>query len=73
VASIRIDEPGEFSVNVSTEVDKVWLGAYADVDRDGRPGPTDPVGWYPDNPVVIGGNQTGLEIQLELQSAPPDL
>jgi len=73
VASIRLDAPGRYSVHVSEEVEKVWLGAYADVDRDGRPGPTDPVGWYPNNPVYIGADQSGLDIQLELQTAPRDL
>jgi len=50
----------------------VWIGAFADEDRDGKPGPLDPEIWYGGNPVTITADTTGIRLVLERRDPPPN-
>lgn len=65
VAVTRVDAPGAWSAEVPAG-QAVWIGAYVDVNGDGRPAPGEPSGWYADNPVQAGADQAGLELLLEV-------
>ena len=69
VAQANLDGPGAFEVRVPASAGQLWIGAFADEDRNGRPGPRDPSGWFGGNPVSVDGDQGG--IVLRLQAAPP--
>ena len=62
----RIAEQGDFSLSVEKKESSLWLGAYCDVDGDGRPGPKDPSGWYASNPISSDQKQDGIKILLEI-------
>ena len=66
IATKRIQEVGSFSLMVEKEVGSLWLGAYCDVDGDGRPGPKDPSGWYGKNPVSSAVDLEGIVISLAI-------
>jgi hypothetical protein len=66
VSTKRISEQGKFSLFVDKKNISLWLGAYCDVDGDGRPGPKDPSGWYVSNPIDSDQNQDGITILLEI-------
>lgn len=69
VAQATVDRPGRFEVRVSTSAGRVWVGAFADENGNGRPDPRDPSGWYDRNPVLVDGDQG--DIRLQLEAAPP--
>ena len=56
----------EFSVSVPQKDISLWIGAYCDLDGDGRPGPKDPSGWYDKNPIKSHQDQEEIAIQLEI-------
>jgi hypothetical protein len=70
VGGARLDQPGDFEVRVPLSAPRVWIGAFADEDRNGRPDPTDPAAWYPRNPLSVAGDQSG--VLLELKADPQD-
>lgn len=72
VGVARIDGPGEWSVAVPATVEKVWIGAYADANGDGRPEPEEAAGWYEGNPVVVSANQNDLRLRLSREVPPTD-
>ena len=69
---VPLDEPGPFEVEVPASVGRVWLSAFNDEDVDGRPGPLDPTGYHPDNPVSFDAEEivTGVNIPLERRDPP---
>lgn len=69
VGQARLDKPGPFEVRVPEGIAGVWIGGFADENRNGRPDPRDPSGWFGGNPVSAEGDQTGISLQL--RSAPP--
>jgi len=71
VAMATLDGPGTFEVVVPEGVERVWLGAFADEDRDGKPGPLDPECWYDGNPVDMSKARDGLELVLVRRAPPP--
>ena len=71
VATLRLDQPGPFTVQVPVSDTQVWIGAFVDEDLDGRPGPQDPSGWYRGNPVDTTGGAAEVDIVLERQPPPP--
>ena len=71
VAMARLDAPGSFEVVVPEGVERVWLGAFADEDKDGKPGPLDPECWYDGNPVDMSKPQDDLELVLIRRAPPP--
>lgn len=66
IATKRMQQAGEFSLMVEKESGSLWLGAYCDVDGDGRPGPKDPSGWYGNNPVSSSADLDGIVITLAI-------
>ena len=66
IATKRISQVGEFSIMVDKDTGNLWLGAYCDLDGDGRPGPKDPSGWYAQNPVSSKEDLEGIVISLEI-------
>ncbi len=71
VAMATLDGPGAFEVIVPKGTERVWLGAFADEDQDGKPGPLDPECWYTGNPVDMSQPQDGLELVLVRRAPPP--
>jgi hypothetical protein len=69
VAQARLEKPGPFEVRVPVGTTNVWIGGFADENRNGRPDPRDPSGWFGGNPVSVDGDQSGITLQL--RSAPP--
>jgi hypothetical protein len=67
----RMSEPGAFSVSVPASAGAVWLGAYADLDGDDRPSPSEPSGWYPGNPISLSGTVDGVSLGLFVEPPPP--
>jgi len=66
ISTKRISGIGSFSISVDKKDTNIWIGAYCDVDGDGRPGPKDPSGWYAQNPVGSASDLSGIAITLEL-------
>ena len=71
VAMARLDSPGPFSVSVPAGTDRVWIGAFADEDQDGKPGPLDPEVWYAANPVSLKADTADIQLVLERRAPPP--
>lgn len=71
VAVHEVAEPGSFSLEIPKDAGQVWVGGFADEDRDGRPSPTDPSGWYSGNPVSTAADQAGLALVFEPPPPPP--
>ena len=66
VSTKRLKQQGEFSLSVDQKDQLLWLGAYCDVDGDGRPGPNDPSGWFAQNPISSVKDRDGIVIQLAI-------
>jgi len=71
VGMARLSEPGAFSVSVPASAGRVWLGAYADLNGDDRPSPSEPSGWYGGNPIDLSGAATGIDLRLTVEAPPP--
>ena len=71
IISETVKQIGEFELFLPEKDTQVWIGAYIDEDEDGRPGPTDPSGWYEGNPVSSKENQKNIHITLDVPNAPP--
>ena len=69
VAQARVDQPGPFEVRVPVAASRVWVGGFADENRNGRPDPRDPSGWFDGNPVATDADRGDLV--LKLRAAPP--
>lgn len=72
VAMARMESPGSFEVTIPATTSQVWIGAFADEDQDGKPGPLDPEIWYGGNPVAITADTNGIELVLERREPPPN-
>jgi hypothetical protein len=59
---------GAFQIDIPERDSPYWIGAYVDVDRDGKPGPNDPSAWYSDNPIMGNRNTSGVILELSVQS-----
>ena len=59
---------GAFQIDIPERDTPYWIGAYVDVDRDGKPGPNDPSAWYSDNPIMGNRNTSGVILELSVQS-----
>ena len=66
VSTKRMKQQGAFSLSVDQKDQSLWLGAYCDVDGDGRPGPNDPSGWFAQNPISSEKDRDGIVIQLAI-------
>ncbi len=72
VAMVTLDKPGPYAVQVPVSAGRVWVSAFNDADRNERPGPLDPTGFYDGNPVPTDkGDQRNLTVRL-VQRAPPE-
>lgn len=66
-----LSAPGAFELTVPASAGQVWLSAFNDANGDGKPGHSDPTGFYADNPVQLAGDSTdGLIIVLEYNPPP---
>jgi len=70
VGVVHLDAPGAWSVGVSSAIGQLWVGAYSDENKDGKPDHNEPVGWYQGNPVAGGADRGDLKISLTVQ--PPE-
>ena len=70
VSMVTVDEPGAFEVKVPIETGRVWLSAFNDENSDGRPGPVEPTGVYPLNPVDVSADVSGVTLRLERREPP---
>ena len=66
VANKRLVDTKEFSISIPQKSIPLWIGAYCDVDGDGRPGPKDPSGWYDQNPLKSDKDRKEITIPLEI-------
>lgn len=64
VAVQQLGAAGTFEIRVPAEVGQVWVGAFADVDGNGRPDPGEPTGWSVRNPIATSADVGGIEITL---------
>lgn len=70
VGMARLEKPGPYEVKVPASTPRVWVGAFADENKDGRPGPTDPAIWYPKNPVATDEPNTKVDLNLVKDDRP---
>ncbi len=70
VGVVRLEQPGAWTASVSADTPRLWVGAYADENRDGKPDHDEPVGWYGGNPVAGGADRSGIDLVLTVQ--PPE-
>jgi hypothetical protein len=70
VGVVHLDAPGPWSVGVSTSISQLWIGAYSDENKDGKPDHSEPVGWYAGNPVAGGADRGDLTLSLAVP--PPE-
>ena len=71
VAVARLESPGAFSLQVPASTGRIWIGAFADENQDGRPGHEDPTGWYGENPVSTEKSTEDVALTLEPPPPPP--
>ena len=71
VGMTRVSEPGPYTVMVSASASAVWVGAYADLDGDGRPDHEEPVGWFAGNPLTPTDGVSGIDLVLAVEAPPP--
>ena len=72
VVSTRIDRPGPFTLTVAQGLGKLYIEAAVDEDKDGKPGPLDPMGAADRYPVTVGDKDiVGLTITLVKREPPP--
>lgn len=57
---------GDFEIEIPERNSPYWIGAYVDVDRDGKPGANDPSAWYSGNPIMGNRNTSGLVLELSV-------
>lgn len=69
VTRAEVQSAGPFTLDVPQGA-RVWLSVFNDEDGDGRPGPTEPVGDYAENPVVAKGPVDGVVITLKRRDPP---
>jgi hypothetical protein len=69
VTRAEVERAGPFTLDVPQGA-RVWLSVFNDEDGDGRPGPTEPVGDYAENPVVVKGPVDGVVIELKRRDPP---
>lgn len=73
IAMQQLSQPGPYEVAVPSGVGKVWVGAYADENGNGRPDRADPSAWAEANPVYVDKDQSGVDVVLVRGAAPPQL
>jgi hypothetical protein len=67
----ELDAPGPFELKVPSSAERVWISAFNDANRDGKPGHEDPTGFFADNPVALGERDvSGIVIDLVLEPPP---
>lgn len=71
VGMARLEAPGPFTLQIPASTSQVWLGAFADEDQDGKPGPLDPEVWYAGNPLTITPDAPELTLVLQRRDPPP--
>lgn len=65
----EMDSAGSFEISISLSANRVWLGAYVDLNSNNRPDKGEPAGWYDGNPVQLRDNPIDeVLIQLEVES-----
>jgi hypothetical protein len=65
LATVALDSPGDFALDVASGSGKTWLYGFQDEDRDGEPDEGAVRVPFPDNPVQVGVEDiSGLEVDL---------
>lgn len=73
IAMQQLSAPGAYELTVPVALGKVWIGAYADENGNGRPDRADPSAWAEANPVYVEKDQSGVDVVLVRGAAPPQL
>lgn len=60
----HLKSDGAFEIDIPQNDSYYWIGAYVDVDGDGKPGPNDPSAWYSGNPISGKKETKGVILQL---------
>ncbi len=72
ISLYRMDKPGAFEMEVAANSGEIWISAYNDADRNGKPTRGEPRGNATGNPYKVGTeNITGVEIILAPEKIPP--
>ena len=66
ISTKKLEKPGEFSLSLSKNEKGFWIGAYCDIDSDGKPGPKDPSGWFTGNPLQGDRDHSKIQIALTI-------
>lgn len=70
IVSEILKKQGSFEIHLPQSDKQLWIGASIDEDGDGRPGPQDPSGWYPSNPLSAKKDHTGVNFSLDVPDDP---
>ena len=57
---------GDFEIEIPERDSPYWIGAYVDVDQDGKPGANDPSAWYSGNPIMGNRDNSGVVLELSV-------
>lgn len=68
----RMEKPGAFDIEVPENQGEIYLSAYNDENRDGKPSREEPRGSASGNPFSVKAAEiTGVEIKIEREQIPP--
>jgi hypothetical protein len=70
IVSEVVNTVGSFEIDLPKSDKQLWIGASIDEDGDGRPGPSDPSGWYQSNPISGQENHRGINLVLDVPDDP---
>ena len=70
IGVVRLEALGAWQVSVPASASELWIGGYADDNRDGKPDHEEPVGWYAGNPVAGGAARSALDLILKIDTPP---
>ena len=61
-----LNSDGDFEIEIPERDTPYWIGAYVDIDQDGKPGANDPSAWYPGNPIMGNTDTSGVLLELSV-------
>lgn len=64
----EIERPSWFEISIPLTYQRVWIGAYGDLNDNKRPDRGEPVGWYRSNPVQLSGTPPTVFIDLVVET-----
>ena len=63
----EVDKSGPFELSVAQSAERVWIGAYRDLNQNNRPNEGEPFGWYAKNPVYLSDPPDQVQIKLTVE------